>query len=71
MNPMGLIFIAAGIFAVCGAGFDWEFFMNNHKARFMSSLLSRTGARIFYGLLGTGLIVLGVLVMLGYVQDRS
>ncbi len=69
MDPTGLIFVAIGAFAVCGAGFDWDFFMNNRKAQFMSAILTRTGARIFYGLLGSGLFVFGVLMAFGFVKD--
>jgi hypothetical protein len=69
MNPIGLIFVAIGVFALCGAGFDWEWFMNHRKARFFTSIFGRTGARIFYGLLGVGFVVLGVLFAIGVIHD--
>ncbi len=69
MNPIGLIFIAIGVFALCGAGFDWEWFMNHRKARFFTWMFGRTGARIFYGLLGVVLIVVGFLFAIGVIQD--
>jgi len=68
MNFMGLFFVGAGVFALCGAVFNWDFFMNHRKAEFLSSIAGRTGARVFYGLLGTGLSVFGVLVLLGIVE---
>jgi hypothetical protein len=65
VNPKGFILVATGLFALCGAGFAWEWFMNHRKARFFVGLFGRTGARIFYALLGTGLVVLGTLITLG------
>lgn len=69
MNPMGLFLVAFGGFALCGAGFNWDWFMMHRKARFMTAILTRTGARIFYALLGIALIVFGVLVALGIVEE--
>lgn len=68
MNPIALLLVAAGAFAMAGAIFNWDFFMNARKARFLVNLLSRTGARIFYGLLGLGLLILGSLGTLGIVD---
>ena len=62
---LGVFFVAAGCFALCGAGCDWDWFMTHRKARFFSALLTRTGARFFYGLLGLGLAVLGALMLAG------
>jgi hypothetical protein len=69
MNPGGLVLAACGLFAICGAGFDWEWFMNHRKARFVSTIFGRAGARVFYMLLGTGLVVVGLLMAAGIVQD--
>lgn len=59
---------AAGLFAICGAAFEWNFFMNNHKARFIGAIFGRTGARVFYMLLGTFLVVLGILGAFGMID---
>jgi endoglycosylceramidase len=64
MNASGLIFVAAGIFSICGAAFDWDWFINSYKARFFVTIFGRTGARIFYGLLGIVIVVMGLLMML-------
>ncbi|MFH1230443.1 MAG: immunity 17 family protein [Planctomycetota bacterium] len=64
---MEWILTACGVFAICGAAFDWEFFMNHRKARFFIRLFGRTGARIFYGLLGIILVVIGVLIAIGII----
>lgn len=68
MNPVGLIFIAAGAFSMLGAICNWDWFMNARKAKFMVNILTRDGARIFYGILGLGLVVLGVLVRMGIID---
>lgn len=68
MNPFGLLFAGAGVFTLVAAMRDWDWFMNARKARFMVALLTRTGARIFYGALGLALLVLGVLGAAGVVD---
>jgi len=62
MNMTAMLLILTGLFAISGAGFDWDWFMENHKARFMSELLgSRTRGRIFYLILGVGIAPIGFL----------
>jgi hypothetical protein len=56
---------------VCAAAFDWEWFMNHPKARFMSAVLTRTGARTFYAVLGVVSIVFGALIAAGVIQDSG
>jgi len=71
MNLWGLFFIAIGIFSLCGALFDWDWFMDARKARFIVKIFGRNGARIFYSLLGTGLAVLGILGLIGIIQFQN
>ncbi len=71
MNPWGLFFIAAGLFSAAGGMFDWEWFMNHRKAQFMSTILSRTGARIFYVIVGAALAILGTMMAAGLVRDSG
>jgi immunity protein 17 of polymorphic toxin system len=66
---MGWLFAGCGAFAICGAAFDWDWFMNNHKARLFVILLGRRGARLVYGFLGSGLVVLGALMATGLLQE--
>ncbi len=65
MNPVGLIFVAAGAFSICGAALDWDWFINSRKARFFVTTFGRTGARVFYAILGLVVVVLGLLITLG------
>lgn len=69
MNWIGLLIVAIGLFTVCGALFDWVFYMNNYKARFFVTVLGRTGARVFYGLLGIGPVVVGVMATAGFIES--
>ncbi len=65
MNHSGWIFMAIGLFSVVCAAFDFEWFMNHRKARFFVRILGRTGARVFYIVLGAAILVLGGLVLFG------
>ncbi len=71
MNPLGLIFVAAGVFSVLGAICNWDWFMNARKARFVVKILTRNGARIFYGALGIVIAALGVLGTIGIIDMSS
>ncbi|OPZ88926.1 MAG: hypothetical protein BWY74_02936 [Firmicutes bacterium ADurb.Bin419] len=44
--------LGAAIFTIMGAIFNWDWFFENRKARLMVSLLGRTGARVFYIIVG-------------------
>jgi hypothetical protein len=68
MNAAGIIIVAAGLFSVCGAVWNWDWFINSRKARGIVALCGRNGARVFYGLLGTAMSVLGLLVILDVVD---
>jgi len=64
-SHLGWIFILTGIFAILGAVLNWDWFMSHRKTRAMVSLLGRAGARIFYGLIGTTLVTIGGLMVMG------
>lgn len=66
---MGWVLVGCGAFAICGAAFDWDWFMNHRKAQLFVSLFGRPGARIFYALLGTAIAVAGVLVATGILPE--
>ena len=56
--------IAGGIFSIAGALFNWDWFMNNSRARGIVDRLGREGARVFYGLLGVFVLILSILMAL-------
>lgn len=68
LNLTSILFVAVGIFSICGGVFNWEWFMNNRKAQLWVSLIGRGPTRIFYIILGLVLSTLGVLMGLGIVK---
>jgi drug/metabolite transporter superfamily protein YnfA len=64
-NWLALLFVAAGLFAVAGGVFDWDWFMESRKARFFVTIFGRTSVRIFYVLLGAITCTVGFLAALG------
>lgn len=67
---VGFFAIAAGLFAICGALFQWAFFMEHHKARRLVRMFGRQPVRVFYIILGAGLILLGALLASGVLVSR-
>lgn len=62
------IFIGFGLFTLAGAIGNWEWFMNSRKARRLSRLITRNGARIFYSVLGIALMVLGSAMLFEWIS---
>ena len=54
-----------GLFSICGAIFDWDWFFNNTKARPFVHLFGRNGARVFYAGLGVFIIVMTLFLVAG------
>jgi len=70
VNSIGLLVVVGGLFtAGCGI-FDWEWVMTSRRARFLSQLITRTGARAFYAVVGVGMIVVGTLMTIGVITDQ-
>ncbi len=63
MKAHPAVMIAIGLFTAIGAMADWDWFMNNHRARIFVSMFGRDGARIFYGVVGAAFIIFGVVLM--------
>ena len=61
----GIFFVLAGLFSILGAVKNWDFFMNNRKAYIWVKLFGRNGARIFYGILGFVLAIIGLGISVG------
>ncbi len=66
---LGLLLLLSGLFSVAGGAFGWTWFLHSRRARFIVSLIGRTGSRIFYVILGLLLTVLGASVLLGGVAS--
>jgi len=65
MDVTALVLLAVGVFVLCGAWFDWNWFMDNYKARRIVSLVGRNGARVFYTVVGLILAFCGLLMLFG------
>lgn len=59
---IGTLVILSGLFSLISSIKDWNFFFESTRARFLVRILGRTGARIFYGLLGSALVIGGLLL---------
>ena len=74
INPdifVGAITIALGLFTCSAAIFNWDWYYELQKARWLQALCGRNGARIFFGILGLGLIVLGSAIATGTFSGSS
>ena len=68
---VGVVTIGLGIFLASVAIFNWEWYYQLRKARWVESLCGRAGARVFHVLLGLALIVLGAAIATGFGLNRS
>ncbi|HEX9451133.1 MAG TPA: immunity 17 family protein [Burkholderiales bacterium] len=50
----------AGIFVLVAVVSDWNWFFEHPKAKFLVDAFGRKGARVFYGVLGCALLILGL-----------
>lgn len=55
-----VLFIALGLFSIVAAAFNFDWYFETSGAMTFVKWLGRKGARIFYVLLGIGLITCGV-----------
>jgi hypothetical protein len=61
---VGCITIAIGIYCICAAIFNWNWFFNNSRADLFMTLFKRKGARIAYAIIGLIFAVIGVLALI-------
>lgn len=59
-----ILFILLGIFSLVAAVFNLEWYFQTGGAMTFVKWFGRTGARVFYALLGSGLIACGVIGLL-------
>ena len=59
----GIVILLAGIFSIVCAVFDFNWFINNHRAKVFVKLFKRNGARVFYIILGIVLCILGIVII--------
>jgi small neutral amino acid transporter SnatA (MarC family) len=63
-----IIGIFGGLFCIIASIYNWNFFFNNHKARFFVNIIGLTGARVFYIILGLILMLLGFMVVFNIIH---
>lgn len=69
MHPIGVaMVVGGGAFSLLGAWRNWDWFFAWSPAPLVVALLGRTGARIFYAIIGAGLIVGGTLAGFGIIE---
>lgn len=56
---LGILVFGIGFVYIAAATFDLDFFINSFRGRFLVSLFGRKGARIFYFVVGSLLVVIG------------
>jgi small neutral amino acid transporter SnatA (MarC family) len=59
----GILIVVLGLFTITCVYFDFDWFMNHYKARFLVETLGRQGARVFYAVLGIALMILGFVIV--------
>ncbi|MEM7713520.1 MAG: immunity 17 family protein [Cyanobacteria bacterium P01_A01_bin.68] len=59
-----ILFILVGLLSVAASYFNWDWYFNNYRARFLVKIIGRRGARIFYTVLGLFLVGLGTAILL-------
>lgn len=57
----GSLFMAIGLFSIIGALANWDYLIHHIKTKLLLKLIGRTGARIFYVVLGLALFLIGLL----------
>jgi small neutral amino acid transporter SnatA (MarC family) len=68
---VGGVAVALGLFFLAVAASNWDWYFSLRSARLMGRLLGRSGARIFYALLGAGLVTLGVAIACGFGPNKG
>jgi small neutral amino acid transporter SnatA (MarC family) len=59
-----ILFILVGLLSAAASYFNWDWYFNNYRARFLVKIIGRKGARIFYMVLGLFLVGLGTALLL-------
>ena len=65
MNPAGVLLFLIGALSFSGGFFDWDWFFRTRSTRRILIWMGRSGARVFYVLLGFSVMVFGGLIAFG------
>ncbi len=61
---ISLLCLLGGLFAIFCSAKNYDWFMEHRKARTMSAILGRNGARAFYIVLGAVMALAGLAILL-------
>lgn len=68
---VGAVAIAIGSVVMLAAVFNWQWYYDLQKARWVESFFGRKGARLVFALLGLSLIVLGSAIAIGILRRSA
>lgn len=57
-----IFILAMGFYMLLGAVCNWNSLLTGIKEEHMAKLIGKTGVRIFYGIMGSLLIVIGIMM---------
>jgi hypothetical protein len=60
MSSVTVFAFLSGIFVIVAVIADWNWFFEHPRAKFFVDTVGRNGARLFYGVFGCALLVLGL-----------
>ncbi len=58
-----IIFLIIGVIAIAASVFNWDWFFNSNGAAMIVQFLNRKGARIFYGMTGVAIVIVGFVLL--------
>lgn len=64
-DTLAWFLMGAGLFTLIAAIANWEWFFNNWRARVVTNMLGREGARMLYAVLGVAMLGGGIVMMMG------
>ena len=68
---VGAVALGIGSFALLSALFNWDWSYQLWKARWVEARFGRRGARVFYAILGTVMIALGIAIAVGFGPNKT
>ncbi|PCH75691.1 MAG: hypothetical protein COB98_08505 [Flavobacteriaceae bacterium] len=67
-TTINILFMLIGVFAIVASVLEWNFFFNSKKAQGLIAILGRKGTKIFYIVIGVGLLLVGFLDMMDIID---
>ena len=68
---VGGVAVVLGSLVLAGAVLNVEWYFRLRKARWVESRAGRKGVRVVYGIVGTGLILIGIAIAMGFSATKA